>query len=135
MGRNKTEEKEFFDKVRNDNYDFNNSVFIDMYTPIEVVCNIHGMFKIIPANMLYKEEGCRFCGYDKMAKTKALTKQEFIKRAKKIHGDNYDYSLVDYKNNKTNVSIICKHCGNVFLQTPCNHLKGCGCKCLNKTSL
>ena len=27
----------------------------------------------------------------------------FIERAKKVHGDRYDYSLVEYKNAKTKV--------------------------------
>lgn len=53
----------------------------------------------------------------------------FIEKARKIHGDKYDYSLVDYKNNKTKVKIICKLHG-VFLQTPDSHLRGRGCpKC------
>lgn len=127
MGRRRITEREFLNKVRDPNYDFSNTIFINMQTPIEVICIKHGLFKILPTNMLYKGEGCKFCGIDKMSKTKSLIKQEFIKKAKKIHDDSYDYSLVDYKNNKTNVKIICKNCGRVFLQTPCNHLKGCGC--------
>lgn len=71
-----------------------------------------------------------------MAKSKSFTRQEFINKAKKIHKNKYDYSLVDYKNNKTNISIICKKCGNVFLQLPQNHLKGCGCpNCCKKEDL
>ena len=41
---------------------------------------------------------------------KNLTTDEFIKRAKFIHGYKYDYSLVEYKNNKSKVKIVCiKH--------------------------
>ena len=135
MGRKPIDKEDFFNKVKNINYDFSNSVFINMMTPIEVICKKHGLFTILPTNMLYKEEGCRFCGAEKMAKSKSLTKQEFIKRAKKIHGDKYDYSLVDYKNNKTNIIIICKNCGEQFNQSPNNHLKGCGCpNCLFSNS-
>ena len=123
---------EFFSKVRNPNYNFSNTVFINMQTPIEVECKEHGLFSILPTNMLYKGEGCKFCGIEKMAKSKSFTKQEFINKAKKTHGDKYDYSLVDYKNNKTKIAIICKRCGNVFWQLPLNHLKGFGCpKCPN----
>lgn len=133
MGRKKITKQEFINKVRQPNYDFSNTIFIDMKTQIKVICNKHGLFKIIPSNMLYKQEGCKYCGIEEMAKSKSLTKQEFIKKAKKIHHDNYDYSLVDYKNNKSNIKIICKKCGNVFLQTPNNHLKGCGCpNCIRK---
>jgi len=58
--------------------------------------------------------------------TKKLTTEEFIKRAKEIHGDKYDYSLVDYKNSKTKVKIICPEHG-VFEQNPNDHLNGSGC--------
>jgi hypothetical protein len=127
MGRKRIQKEEFFNKVRNQNLDFNQTNFIDMKTPIEVICLIHGLFKIRPGNMLYKHEGCKFCGMEKMAKSKSLTKQEFIKRAEKIHNGKYDYSLVDYKNNKIKVKIICKKCGKIFEQLPENHLNGCGC--------
>lgn len=51
----------------------------------------------------------------------------FMVRAKKIHGDKYDYSKVKYINNKTKVCIICPIHGE-FWQTPDAHLRGCGCK-------
>ena len=127
MGRKRIDKDEFLDKVRNPNLDFSQTKFINMQTPIEVICLIHGLFKILPTNMLYKHEGCKFCGMEKMSKSKSLTKQEFIKRAKLIHGDKYDYSLVDYKNNKTKIKIICKQCGTIFEQLPENHLKYKGC--------
>ena len=34
--------------------------------------------------------------------------EKFICKAKNIHGDKYDYSLVDYVNRETPVCIICK---------------------------
>ena len=56
---------------------------------------------------------------------------KFIQKAIKIHGGRYDYSKVDYINNKTKVCIICPEHGE-FLQTPNEHLKGHGCaKCAN----
>ena len=44
-----------------------------------------------------------------------------------VHGDEYDYSLVDYKGDKINVIIICSVHGN-FQQFPNNHLVGKGCQ-------
>jgi len=53
----------------------------------------------------------------------------FIKKAKEVHGDLYDYSLVQYKNAQTKVKIICKEHG-VFEQLPYNHNSGGKCfKC------
>jgi G:T-mismatch repair DNA endonuclease (very short patch repair protein) len=56
----------------------------------------------------------------------------FIEKAIKIHGDTYDYSLVEYKGWHTKIKIICKIHGE-FLQTPHSHLnKKAGCKlCAN----
>jgi len=60
-----------------------------------------------------------------------LTTKEFILRSSKIHNNKYDYSLVEYKNNKTKVKIICPQHGE-FFQEPNFHLRGQGCrKCLS----
>lgn len=53
----------------------------------------------------------------------------FIRKAKNIHGDRYDYSLSDYINARTKVIIICPMHGK-FEQTPRNHVQGNICyKC------
>lgn len=46
-----------------------------------------------------------------------LTTEEFIKKSKNIHGDKFNYSMVDYKNTRTKVKIICLNCG-IFEQYP-----------------
>ena len=61
-----------------------------------------------------------------------LTVNDFILRAKKCHGDRYDYSKVIYKNANTKVTIICPEHG-AFEQTPSHHYNGQGCpKCMDK---
>jgi very-short-patch-repair endonuclease len=64
--------------------------------------------------------------------SKKLTNIDFIHNAKNVHGDKYDYSLVEYINAKTKVKIICPKHG-IFEQTPNNHISnknGCP-KCKN----
>ena len=56
-----------------------------------------------------------------------LTTEQFIEKAKKIHGDKYDYSKVEYINNRTKVCIICPIHGE-FWQIANSHLQGEGCK-------
>jgi hypothetical protein len=51
---------------------------------------------------------------------------DFIERAKKIHGDTYDYSLVEYENVTKKLKIICKEHG-IFLQNASSHLRGRVC--------
>ena len=61
-----------------------------------------------------------------------LTTEEFIAKAKTVHGDRYDYSKVEYVGTKSPVIIICKEHGE-FQQTPQKHLAGQGCiKCHRK---
>ena len=61
--------------------------------------------------------------------SRGLTTEIFIERAVALHGDKYDYSLVEYKNNSTKVPVICKSCSEelgeqyIFYVRPLNHLK------------
>lgn len=52
--------------------------------------------------------------------------EEFIRKARNIHGDKYDYSKVDYKGSSNKVCIICPIHGD-FWQNPTSHLQGHGC--------
>lgn len=59
--------------------------------------------------------------------------QTFILAAQKVHGNKYDYSLVDYQRTHSKVQIICPVHG-VFEQAPNSHLQGVGCrKCYEAT--
>ncbi|MCA9748207.1 MAG: hypothetical protein KC414_03825 [Romboutsia sp.] len=60
--------------------------------------------------------------------------KEVLNDFKKVHGDKYDYSLVDYKNNRTKVKIICQKHG-VYEQRPDSHLMGRGCKLCGRENI
>ena len=55
-----------------------------------------------------------------------MTREEFIEKARKVHGNKYDYSKVEYKNNREKVCIICPIHGE-FMKSPYKHLNGQGC--------
>ena len=60
---------------------------------------------------------------------KQKTKEQVIEDFKKVHGNKYDYSKVEYKKALEKVCIICPEHGE-FWQTPNSHLYGRGCpKC------
>ena len=60
---------------------------------------------------------------------KRKTAEEFITQAKRVHGDKYDYSKVEYKGKRYKVMIICPYHGK-FWQEAGHHMYGCGCpKC------
>lgn len=58
---------------------------------------------------------------------KCLTTEQFISKAKNIHNNKYNYSLVKYINAKTKVKIICNNCHNIFNQLAYKHLDKRGC--------
>lgn len=61
-----------------------------------------------------------------------MTKEEFLAKAKEVHGETYDYSKVRYKDEDTRVTVICPKHGK-FLVTPKAHIEGEGCEeCKNE---
>jgi very-short-patch-repair endonuclease len=90
-------------------------------TPVSIICPIHGEFLQKPCNHL-NNCGCVYCNRN------YLTKDDFIKRAKEVHGDKYDYSKVSEPiKTKQPVTIICPVHGE-FQQTPVGHIiKRSGC--------
>ena len=60
---------------------------------------------------------------------KKLTKEDYINKCNKVHNNQYNYSLVEYKNIRGKINIICvKH--GIFEQIAKNHKNGQGCpKC------
>ena len=67
---------------------------------------------------------------------KKKTKEEYIEKAIKVHGNKYDYSKVEYVNSQTKVIIICKEHGE-FPTNPGNHINsksGCPECAGNKSS-
>ena len=65
---------------------------------------------------------------------KPLTKEIFIERARKVHGDKYNYSKVEYKDSHTPVIILCPIHGE-FAKPPYKHLQGHGCqKCVHRST-
>ena len=112
-------------KVHCDKYDYSKIPRTLKYQDVVVIiCPLHGEFKQIVGNHLCGES-CPVCG--KIKRNKIYGKDEFIEKARKVHGDKYDYSMVNYVDTKTKVYIIDKENGG-FWQTPNSHLAGHGCK-------
>lgn len=57
---------------------------------------------------------------------KKLTREEFIERCSKVHGNRYDYSRTIYINRRTAIDIRCKKHG-IFRQLAGDHIYGHGC--------
>ena len=124
----KLTKNEFINKSKNihgNKYDYSLVEYVNMLTPVKIICEKHGIFEKIPNGHLYSKQGCPICS------NKKITTEIFINKCKEIHGNKYDYNLVNYKNNYTKVELICKEHGSFYI-SPHHHIykkQGCG-KCV-----
>ena len=117
--------KEFIEKAEKthkNKYDYSKVDYKNARTKVCIICPEHGEFWQLPQSHI-QGRGCPKCA------SKNMDNFLFIEKARKVHGDKYDYSKVNYQNGKDKICIICPEHGE-FWQTPSKHLYGNGCpKC------
>lgn len=115
-------------QIHGNKYNYDKVNYINQRTCVEIDCKFHGTFKVSPHDHLAGHNCPLCCG------TPKSTTEKFIQKSKKIHGDKYDYSLVNYSHNKSKIKIICPNHG-MFLQQALIHLQNHGCpKCSRNVS-
>lgn len=130
----KYDTKSFIEKckeVHGDKYDYSKTKFKTTKDKVIIICPEHGEFEQYAFSHLAGVD-CYTCGNIKQGQTRTLTTEKFIEKAKKAHGDKYDYSKSVYTNNKANITIICQKHGE-FSMRAANHITGnkSGCnKCM-----
>lgn len=134
ISNKKCTNEEFIEKskrVFGDRYDYSKVEYKGNKIKVQLLCKKHGSFFVRPDTHLTRKAGCKKCAMIKIAD---LNKNKnWLNDFKSIHGDRYDYSKVEYKNNKTKVEIICKEHGSFFMR-PNSHIsqkQGCP-KCSKK---
>lgn len=131
-GKTQKTTKQFIEearKIHGDKYDYSKVEYVNAYTKICIICPIHGEFRQTP-HMHLQGKRCRKCGIENVAaKVAQKAGSLFEGKARKVHGNKYDYSKVNYINAHAKVCITCPIHGD-FWQTPNDHLSGGGClKC------
>lgn len=112
-------------------FDYSLVEYVTAEINVSIICPIHGKFRITPTHHKNSDYGCQRCGLEARRGTNRLTLDEFIIKAQNKHKNTdgspiYDYSKVEYINNKTEVCIICPEHGE-FWQRPDGHLHGAIC--------
>ena len=112
-------------KIHSNKYNYEKVKYVNSKIKVKIICPEHGIFEQKPNDHLMGR-GCMKCSDEK----NRLLLSDIIKKANKIHDSKYDYSLINYINNKSKVKIICPEHG-VFEQSINNHInKKNGCpKC------
>jgi len=107
-------------KIHNNKYKYIDSSYINNKSLIDIECPIHGRFK------QKASEHLRGYGCSKCARNKQLTTNEFINKAKNIHGDKYNYSESVYSKSKSKITVICEKHGKFDIYAGYHLSKG-GC--------
>lgn len=91
------------------NYDFSNTVYVNIRTPCQVTCKLHGIFT-------FSKLGCPVCS--KLCGSKCnVTIEQYAQVASIIHKNKYDYSLITIENyNDEKIPIICKKHGTFLMR-------------------
>ena len=122
----------FKEKHKNEKLDYSLVEYKGMDIPVTIICNEldengepYGKFEQTPRIHL------KGCTHQKLSRNRVSMKirkdtEYFIKRAKEIHGDKYDYSKVNYIKNDIEVCIICPKHGEFYI-TPENFYAKKGC--------
>ena len=132
--------KEFIEKanqLHDSKYDYSQVDYVNSRTKVIIICPIHGSFEQLPSSHL-QGNGCPKCAriwtdehkqnlQKSSQKSRGMTTDEWIIRAKSVHGGKYDYSQTVYVNQRTDVDIICPVHG-LFTQKADSHIRGCGCR-------
>jgi hypothetical protein len=105
-----------------DKYDYTEVEYVNALSNVKIVCPVHGPFLQKPANHV-RGVGCSKCSDIVAADKRRLSTEEFVERARRVHGDKYDYSQSQYVTSHDKVEIVCPQHG-VFRQSPATHTMG-----------
>lgn len=108
-------------------FDYSKVSYVTAWDPVTIICPEHGEFRQAPVTHLHSTYGCPRCAHSRVNDGRRLGKDDFLLRAKEVHGDRYDYSQIQCVNSKSKVTIACRKHG-VFNQTAGDHLAGKGCR-------
>lgn len=117
-----------FIRERGDIYDFSKMHYISMNKKVEFVCKKHGSFFMTPHNFL-KGQNCPLCAKEnRQKKEREVGLKKLVEEGNERFNYKFDYNLVFYQNNHTEVTIKCPKHG-YFQITPYSHLNSqFGCK-------
>lgn len=104
-------------------YDYTRVRYVNSRTKIQIVCRRHGAFELTPILHLHNGLGCPKCA----TRDTKRSLEEFLIRARAVHGRVYDYRHVESINQKVPIKIICPQHGR-FELLPNSHIGGKGCR-------
>lgn len=102
--------------VHGDKYKYDRTIYNKGKEDVTITCRHHGDFQQTPQSHV-QGHGCPKCNGGI-----AYTHDQFLEKAKELHGDKCDYSKTDYINSIIPVIIICTIHNREYEQRPVDHL-------------
>lgn len=116
---------------------YDDSLFVNLSVPIALLClndMDHGWFNQLPKDHLLGH-GCPKCGRARNGLSRMLSKEEIVKRFRKVHGDSCCYKDSKYTGYWKKMGIRCNRdkTHGTFESTPANHIQGASCpRCVQR---
>lgn len=115
-----------------DQFSYDKTNYTNMSQKCSFTCKKHGDFEQYPNSHLAGYTGCVHCR-NEQKKSNVIPKDEFVKKAKAVWGDRYDYCNSVYLGSNKKITIVCREHGE-FTQTASHHTQGYeGCKACLKS--
>lgn len=106
-------------------YSYDHLSYVDQKTEMRIFCNPCNNWFLQKPNKHLRFEGCKKC----LSKKKT---NQYISKAKLVHGEKYDYSSSVYSGIQKKINIFCLKCKSFFSQRADRHLKGYNCNNCSK---
>lgn len=115
-------------KVYGNKDDYTDSDIISSKEKIQIRCKKHDIVFTKDIATYLKGWGCPQCSAENYRKIRKKSTEDYIERAKKVHGDNCDYTNTVYITGKDKIEVKCNIHNEVFNVLPRNHIAGNSCK-------
>lgn len=113
-------------KIHGTTYDYSKVVASHKTRKVIIICRTHGEFtQTVRKHLL--GQGCPACGQITTHLKKTHPPEIFLERARKVHGEYFEYPMLDYKGIHKKVTMICPKHGP-FIQEAQKHTEGDGCR-------
>ncbi|CAM0046079.1 endonuclease [Vibrio phage K389] len=113
-------------EVHGGEYDYSVTDYRGWKHKVTIMCKVHGIFDQDP-NCHLRGQKCPRC-----AGNSPMSNEEFVIKAREVHGTTYSYHSHNLRKSPTHVNITCKTHGT-FTQKIQVHLRGSGCPKCAKT--
>lgn len=128
--------------IHNNKYDYSKTIYTTNRNKVIIICKIHNLeftqvacdhtrIRNTPVRGKYLNSngGCPSCRIDKLRQSQTYSKEQFIAKAKTIHGDKYDYSKTTPTHSNNYIIVTCPYHGdfNIQQRRHCDINQSLGC--------